>query len=49
VVFFVASLVLFYKTTTGVGPLMDRIPSALDRIGLNLDPFTWWRGKAQTP
>lgn len=48
-VFFVASLVLFYKTTTGVGPLMDRISSALDRIGLNLDPFTWWRGKAQTP
>ena len=48
-VFFIASLVLFYKTTTGVGPLMDRIASSLNRIGLNLDPFTWWRGRAQAP
>jgi lipopolysaccharide export system permease protein len=48
-VFFIASLVLFYKTTTGVGPLMDRIASSLNRIGLNLHPFTWWRSRAQVP
>ena len=48
-VFFIASLVLFYKTTTGVGPLMDRIASSLNRIGLNLDPVTWWRSRAQAP
>lgn len=47
--FFILSLVLFYKTTTGVGPLMDRISSYLDRIGLNLDPLTWWRSRAQAP
>ena len=48
-VFFIGSLALFYKTTTGVGPLMDRISSSLDRIGLSLDPVAWWRGRAQTP
>lgn len=48
-VFFIVSLVLFYKTTTGVGPLMDRISTSLDRFGLNLDPFARWRSRAQTP
>jgi len=41
--------VLFYKTTTGVGPLPDRIASSLDRMGLKLDGATWRRERPQTP
>lgn len=48
-VFFVTSLVLFYKTTTGVGPLPDRIASALDRLRLRLDVSAWRRERPQTP
>jgi lipopolysaccharide export LptBFGC system permease protein LptF len=47
--FFIATLVLFYKTTTGLGPLQDRIAARLDRIGMSLDPMAWLRGKPQTP
>ena len=48
-VFFVTSVVLFYKTTTGVGPLQDRISSALGRLGLAFDPALWRRSRPQTP
>ena len=47
--FFIGTLVLFYKTTTGIGPLQDRITAKLDRIGMSLDPMAWLRGKPQTP
>lgn len=48
-VFFVITLVLFYKTTTGIGTLTDRFGSWLDRMALRLDPTAWLRGKPQTP
>ncbi len=48
-VFFVTSLVLFYKTVTGIGTLQDRFATRLDRIGLSLDPAAWLRGRPQTP
>lgn len=47
--FFIISVVLFYKTTTGVGPLQDRVEPTLRGWGLNLDPFAWLRGRPQTP
>jgi len=47
--FFIGTLVLFYKTTTGIGPLQDRIASKLDRIGMSLNPFGWLRGRPQMP
>lgn len=36
--FFGTSLVLFYKTTTGIGPLWDRLGSRLDRLRGNAAP-----------
>lgn len=48
-VFFIATVVLFYKTTTGIGTLIDRFGSTMNRIGLRLDPTAWLRGKPQTP
>ncbi|MCA3555400.1 LptF/LptG family permease [Aestuariivirga sp.] len=48
-VFFVTTLVLFYKTSTGIGPISDRIASRLDRIGIRLDPSARLRGRPQTP
>lgn len=47
--FFVISVTVFYKTTTGVGPLQDRIASALGRIGLAFDSALWRRSRPQTP
>lgn len=48
-VFFIAAVVLFYKTTTGVGTLMDRASARLDRMLAALHPAGWLRGKPQTP
>ena len=48
-VFFIVTVVLFYKTATGIGTLQDRFTSALNRLGLSFDPFAWLRGKPQTP
>lgn len=47
--FFGTSVVLFYKTTTGVGPLWDRMASAIDRIGRSREPVARLRGKPQMP
>lgn len=47
-VFFVMSVVLFYKTTTGVGPLPDRIASSLGRMGLSFDLAVGRRSRPQT-
>lgn len=48
-VFFVISVVLFYKTSTGVGPLADRISSALHRIGRGIELPALRRSRPQTP
>ena len=48
-VYFVASLLLFYKTTTGIGPLGDRLSSFLARLGSMPDPLARLRGKPQAP
>lgn len=48
-VFFGTSLLLFYKTSTGIGPISDRIASRIDRIGMRLDPSTWLRSRPQAP
>ena len=47
--FFAATLVLFYKTTTGIGPVSERIAARLQRISMRLDPSAWLRGRPQTP
>jgi len=48
-VFFITSVVLFYKTTTGIGTLPDRLSAALSRWGPAGDPLARLRGKPQTP
>ena len=47
--FFVASVVLFYKTSTGIGSMSDRIMTRLGNWGLAFDPVGWLRGRLQTP
>ena len=48
-VFFIAAVVLFYKTTTGVGSLVERASARLDRMIATVHPAGWLRGKPQTP
>ena len=47
--FFVTSTVLFYKTSTGIGSLSDRLAMRLGNRGLAFDPVSWLRSKPQTP
>jgi len=47
--FFIATVVLFYKSVTGIGTLQDRFASALNRLGLTLEPASWLRGRPQSP
>ena len=47
--FFGTSAVLFYKTSTGIGSLSDRLSMRLGNLGLAFDPTSWLRSKPQTP
>lgn len=47
--FFGTSALLFYNTATGVGPLWDRMSSAIGRMRPGTDPGAWPRGRPQTP
>jgi lipopolysaccharide export system permease protein len=48
-VFFAISVVLFYKTTTGIGTLSDRFAARLDSILPSFGPIAPPGGRPQTP